>query len=180
MEKFSQFYDNLRAGGSSPSSATTFSKDSCLLMVGAKPSRHNLATQKGCFNMANIRKKGNKWSVQIRRTGHSSLPRIFHRKEEAIAWRRSQEVRFDAADAGVHLPVKQTLAELHDYVEQNLVQQLGGCQVPELQGDAGGYSYVFSRVSRQRCREEMCAKPPKNIQSSINSTFGNFSCRWYD
>ena len=35
-----------------------------------------------------------------------------HRKEEAIAWGRGQEVRFDAADAGVHLPVKQTLAEL--------------------------------------------------------------------
>ena len=62
--------------------------------------------------MANIRKRGNKWQVQIRRTGHPNLTRTFHRKEEAIAWGRSQEVRFDAADAGVHLPVKQTLAEL--------------------------------------------------------------------
>ena len=30
-----------------------------------------------------------------------------------------------------------TAAELHDYVEQNVVQQSGGSQVPELQGNAG-------------------------------------------
>jgi len=30
-----------------------------------------------------------------------------------------------------------TAAELHRYVEQNVVQQSGGSQVPELQGDAG-------------------------------------------
>ena len=30
-----------------------------------------------------------------------------------------------------------TAAELHEYVEQNVVQQSGGSQVPELQGDAG-------------------------------------------
>lgn len=29
-----------------------------------------------------------------------------------------------------------TAAELHEYVEQNVVQQSGGSQVPELQGDA--------------------------------------------
>ena len=30
-----------------------------------------------------------------------------------------------------------TAAELHEYVKQNVVQQSGGSQVPELQGDAG-------------------------------------------
>ena len=30
-----------------------------------------------------------------------------------------------------------TAAELHEYVEQNVVQQSGGSQVPELQGDSG-------------------------------------------
>ena len=62
--------------------------------------------------MANIRKRGNKWQVQIRRAGHSSITKTFLRKEEALAWGRSQEVRFDAALAGTFLPVKETLAEL--------------------------------------------------------------------
>ena len=30
-----------------------------------------------------------------------------------------------------------TAAELYEYVEQNVVQQSGGSQVPDLQGDAG-------------------------------------------
>ena len=62
--------------------------------------------------MANIRKRGNKWQVQIRRAGYSSITKTFLRKEEALAWGRSQEVRFDAALAGTFLPVKETLAEL--------------------------------------------------------------------
>ena len=39
-----------------------------------------------------------------------------------------------------------TAAELHEYVEQNVVQQSGGSQVPELQGDVGRVLYVFSRA----------------------------------
>ncbi|MCH1515669.1 MAG: tyrosine-type recombinase/integrase, partial [Alphaproteobacteria bacterium] len=62
--------------------------------------------------MANIRKRGNKWQVQIRRAGHSSITKTFHRREEAIAWGRSQEVRLDASEAGIALPVKETLTEL--------------------------------------------------------------------
>ena len=34
------------------------------------------------------------------------------RREEAIAWGRSQEVRLDASEAGISLPVKETLAKL--------------------------------------------------------------------
>ena len=32
-----------------------------------------------------------------------------------------------------------TARELHTYVRENVVQQSGGSQVPELQGDAEGY-----------------------------------------
>ena len=62
--------------------------------------------------MANIRKRGNKWQVQIRRTGHHSLTKTFSRREEAAAWGRSQEVRLDAEEAGIFLPVKEPLANL--------------------------------------------------------------------
>ncbi|XDZ64992.1 integrase [Alphaproteobacteria bacterium LSUCC0684] len=62
--------------------------------------------------MANIRKRGNKWQVQIRRAGYSSITKTFHRREEAIAWGRSQEVRLNASEAGIALPVKETLTEL--------------------------------------------------------------------
>ena len=62
--------------------------------------------------MANIRKRGSKWQVQIRRAGHSSITKTFNRREEAIAWGRSQEVRLDASEAGIALPVKETLAKL--------------------------------------------------------------------
>ena len=62
--------------------------------------------------MANIRKRGNKWQVQVRRTGHSSITKTFNRREEAVAWGRSQEVRLDASEAGIALPVKETLAKL--------------------------------------------------------------------
>ena len=62
--------------------------------------------------MANIRKRGNKWQVQIRRTGHPSRTKTFIRKEEAIAWGRSQEVRLDASAAGVLTPSRECLSDL--------------------------------------------------------------------
>lgn len=62
--------------------------------------------------MANIQKRGNKWQVQIRRTGHPSRTKTFIRKEEAIAWGRSQEVHLDTAAAGVFIPSKDYLSDL--------------------------------------------------------------------
>ena len=62
--------------------------------------------------MANIRKRGNKWQVQIRRTGYPSRTKTFTRKEEAIAWGRSQEVRLDAFAAGVLTPSRESLSDL--------------------------------------------------------------------
>jgi len=62
--------------------------------------------------MANIRKRGSKWQVQIRRTGHPSRTKTFIRKEEAIAWGRSQEVHLDTAAAGVFIPSKDYLSGL--------------------------------------------------------------------
>jgi integrase len=64
------------------------------------------------FIMANIRKRGRKWQVQVRRAGHLSQTKTFLRKEDAIAWGRQQEVRLEAVIAGTYLPIKETLAEL--------------------------------------------------------------------
>jgi len=103
---------NPRVGGSSPSSATiVFPKifvNGCAgLILCATP----LPQGKGCF-MANIRKRGSKWQVQVRRTGHPSRTKTFIRKEEAIAWGRSQEVHLDTATAGVFIPSKDYLSDL--------------------------------------------------------------------
>ena len=47
-----------------------------------------------------------------------------------------------------------TAAELHEYVEQNVVQQSGGVRCQNCRVMRAAYSYVFSRGSQQRCREE--------------------------
>ena len=72
--------------------------------------------------------------MQIRRTGHPNLTRTFHRKEEAIAWGRSQEVRFDA-DGNNDNQI--TAGELHSFVTEKVERQSGFKQTPDLQGDAG-------------------------------------------
>lgn len=45
--------------------------------------------------MASIRKRQDKWQVQIRRRGGPNLTRSFHLKADATAWARAQEVEID-------------------------------------------------------------------------------------
>ena len=45
--------------------------------------------------MANIRKRGDKWQVQVRRQGFPSRTQSFCRQEEAKAWGRAQELAMD-------------------------------------------------------------------------------------
>ena len=42
--------------------------------------------------MANIRRRGGKWQVQIRRKGCASLARSFVLKSDALAWARQKEL----------------------------------------------------------------------------------------
>ena len=51
--------------------------------------------------MANIRKRGDKWQVQVRRLGFPNRSRSFNRQEEAKAWARAQELAMDRLEAGV-------------------------------------------------------------------------------
>jgi len=60
--------------------------------------------------MAYIRKRGDKWQVQVRRLGFPNCSRSFNRQEEAKAWARAQELAMDRLEAGVYQPVTCTLA----------------------------------------------------------------------
>jgi integrase len=45
--------------------------------------------------MASIRKRQNKWQVQVRRQGMATKTKSFLRKDDAIRWARQQELNFD-------------------------------------------------------------------------------------
>ena len=62
--------------------------------------------------MANIRKQGDKWQVQVRRLGFPNRSRSFNRQEEAKAWARAQELAMDRLEAGVYQPVTRTLSSI--------------------------------------------------------------------
>ena len=62
--------------------------------------------------MANFRKRGSKWQVQVRRAGFPSQTKTFERKDEAQAWARNREVAFDKAEAGVYSPPKNRLSDI--------------------------------------------------------------------
>ena len=49
--------------------------------------------------MANIRKRGNKFQVQVRRVGSKSFTKTFARMTEARAWARAQKVNIDRDEA---------------------------------------------------------------------------------
>ena len=69
--------------------------------------------------MANIRKRGNKFQVQVRRTGSQSYTKTFARLTEAKAWARTQEVSIDRQEAGIHKPITAPLRHfLTRYLEE--------------------------------------------------------------
>jgi hypothetical protein len=45
--------------------------------------------------MASIRKRGNKYHVQVRRVGQASITKSFHELKDAKAWTRLMEVKAD-------------------------------------------------------------------------------------
>ncbi len=64
--------------------------------------------------MATIRKRGRRWEVQIRRSGHRPISKSFLVRKDAAAWARHMEVRADIADLPADPKALQrvTLAEL--------------------------------------------------------------------
>lgn len=61
------------------------------------------------LEMASIRKRIDKWHVQVRRTGHPSKTRSFTHKADAEAWGRKTEREFDRREIGTdHRSLKLT------------------------------------------------------------------------
>ena len=64
--------------------------------------------------MATIRKRQNKWQVQIRRKGFASVSKSFHKKADADSWARMLEAKADANDLpqAYKLPINLKLSSL--------------------------------------------------------------------
>ena len=62
--------------------------------------------------MATIRKRGNKFQVQVRRVGFQGKTKSFERLTEAKAWARSQEIYFDRGEAGNQKPDDMPLSSI--------------------------------------------------------------------
>jgi integrase len=52
--------------------------------------------------MASIRKRGDKWQVQVRRKGYAALSRSFHVRKDAEIWARQTEAQADRGDLPAH------------------------------------------------------------------------------
>jgi len=64
--------------------------------------------------MATIRKRGDKYQVQVRRQGCTGISKTFHQLKDAQAWARQAEAQADRNDLGADLTVlrQTTLAAL--------------------------------------------------------------------
>ena len=56
--------------------------------------------------MATLRKRGDRWQVQVRRKGRTPISRSFKLKSEALVWAREQELEADQGRPQVHKTLK--------------------------------------------------------------------------
>jgi hypothetical protein len=68
--------------------------------------------------MASIRRRGDKWQVQVRRSGQRSVARTFHAKKDAEAWARQMEVLADKKELPSKPPCELGQITLGDLVER--------------------------------------------------------------
>ncbi|MFC4346731.1 DUF2188 domain-containing protein [Kordiimonas lipolytica] len=50
--------------------------------------------------MANIRKRGSKWQVQVRRAGQLRITKTFNKKSDAHVWARDMDAKGDRGEIG--------------------------------------------------------------------------------
>lgn len=88
--------------------------------------------------MAAIRKRGEKWQVQVRRLGQLSVSRTFIRLKDAQEWARSSEVAADREGLGTDRSVlkKLTLGELVKRYRDEIVAKKKSAQVETIVLDA--------------------------------------------
>jgi integrase len=67
--------------------------------------------------MASIRRRGDKWQVQVRRSGLRSIARTFHTKKDAEAWARQMEVLGDKNELPTKPPTELGQITLGELVE---------------------------------------------------------------
>ena len=56
--------------------------------------------------MATLRRRGDRWQVQVRRKGRTPISRSFRLKSEALLWAREQELEADHGRPQVHRTLK--------------------------------------------------------------------------
>jgi len=56
--------------------------------------------------LATLRRRGQRWHVQVRRKGRTPVPRSFCLKSDALAWAREQELEADQRRPQVHRTLK--------------------------------------------------------------------------
>ena len=104
--------------------------------------------------MASIRKRNNKWQVQVRRAGQIATSRTFKSKADAVRWARHQEAAADRGELSIDLSQlrKITIGDLVDrYVRE----------VTPRKTSAVAEAYVLRRFrAHPVCRFNLCAIPP--------------------
>lgn len=78
--------------------------------------------------MATLRKRGDKWHVQVRRRGHATLTKSFTRKADADAWARQQEVALETGSVAAQAvrPATVRLADLLSRYEREVSSRKKG------------------------------------------------------
>lgn len=79
--------------------------------------------------MASIRKRGDKWQVQIRRSGCQPIARSFSKRELAVSWMRQKEFEIERGDLSVFSRSLQTttLADILERYEREVTTKKRGC-----------------------------------------------------
>lgn len=110
--------------------------------------------------MASIRKRGDKWQVQIRRQGYPPLSRLFIRKADAQEWARITEIEADRQELSPdRKPLDRiTLEELVErYRDQVAVNKKGA----EIEG------FILDAF----LRHSICKKPLSRITPADFATY---------
>ena len=81
--------------------------------------------------MATIRKRDNRWQVQVRRQGRKAVNRTFSNKADAEMWARRTEIALERIDIGrSHDQLRQTrLADLLERYMNEVTPKKRNCKV---------------------------------------------------
>ena len=96
--------------------------------------------------MATIRKRGNKFQVQVRRAGFQSASKSFGRLTEAKAWARQCEILFDQGEAGNQKPARIRLADvLRRYLKEVTPAKKSSA------GETRRINYLLRKFDKSKC-----------------------------